>query len=214
MPVTVQLLSGETYSYDIFDNYRIRNLENELLDTLYHLGYRMDNAVFSTRDENGDFSRCEDLDLVNDGDHFYAVVNDAPTSIDMYIDFDGDTVYLTDDDSTIYRYYGYEYGSNGQGALEIPERVNLIVRLPREGYVVMAEDIAKELADMDDEVEEFDIERVIYNSRADRLNFFNQYYNLFINLPGKLVSISFDGERQLELAMTAMPKRSLKGNIY
>lgn len=73
MSVTVQMMSSDRYSFTMFEGYRIRNLKNELSDTLRIRD--LDRIVIF----NVDNEEVDDREIIEEDSFFHVLIADPPT---------------------------------------------------------------------------------------------------------------------------------------
>ena len=84
---TVQLLSGDRYTFTLFEGYRVLSLQNEMNDILH---CNRDRITISRRNEDGEYNVCDPMEYVESGENYYAAISVPNEPL---------TFYLTQDDS-------------------------------------------------------------------------------------------------------------------
>lgn len=168
MSVTVQLMSGKIYSFDIFDGYRIRNLRYEVYTVIRNEDRSFTDSeriVFS----NKEYEHPDDMDYVNDGDHYYIFVKeeDEIPRIRLTLGENG-VMCLRHQNGQLIRYYGWNVSdmSDVSDVSDIKEAIlEVDIEDIEDAYNVMRQDIRFEVDDgddYDDEIlEDLDNDRII-----------------------------------------------------
>jgi hypothetical protein len=86
MSITVQLMSGDVHTLEIFDGYRIVNTKNEIASIL---GVNRDLVTISQRQDDNEFDILDDMDYV-DGKYYYAFVEAQQDPPEYFLKFDYD----------------------------------------------------------------------------------------------------------------------------
>jgi hypothetical protein len=87
MSITVQLMSGDVHTLEIFDGYRIVNTKNEIASIL---GVNRDLVTISQRQDNDEFDVLDDMDYAEDGKYYYAFVEAEQDPPEYFVKFDYD----------------------------------------------------------------------------------------------------------------------------
>jgi hypothetical protein len=100
MSITVQLMSGQTYTLDIFDGYRIVNSKNEIATILK---VNRDLVTISCRNEDGEFEIIDNMDYAQDGEHYHAFIDEEEDPPEYYMrfeqsDIDFEKILICDED--------------------------------------------------------------------------------------------------------------------
>ncbi len=83
--IQLMLMSGETYSLDIFDGYRIVHAKNELGGILK---VNRDLVTISHRNEDGEFEVLDNMEYVQDGQQYYVFIREEEDPPEYYVRFD------------------------------------------------------------------------------------------------------------------------------
>lgn len=84
MPITVELMSGEIHTLDIFDGYRIVNIKNEMG---FNLHQNRDLITISRRLEDGEYEILDNMNYAEDGCYYYAFIAQEDP-LEYYLKFD------------------------------------------------------------------------------------------------------------------------------
>lgn len=84
--IIVELMSGETLTFEGFDGYRVLNLQREIVERMG--GY---SVSIMQKDSDGEFEILDGLDYI-ENDYYYAIVdNEVLAPMKFFLVFTGDT---------------------------------------------------------------------------------------------------------------------------
>ena len=171
MSVTVQLMSGTIYSFDIFDGYRIRNLRYELYTVLRNedRSFRDSERIVFTHtvdreyENDREYEQTDDMDFIEDGDHYYAFVREEEERLRVRLTLgENGVMCLRHQNGQLIRYCGWEVNDRVDDLIDdieyipIEQVINdavIEVNIEDDAYDVMRRDIRSMVADEDDDDE-------------------------------------------------------------
>ena len=85
MSIIVQLMSGDTYTLNIFDGYRVVHTKNEIASILK---VNRDLVNISSQNEEGEFDILDNMNYVQDGEKYHAFIGEEEDPPEYYMRFD------------------------------------------------------------------------------------------------------------------------------
>ena len=166
MSVTVQLMSGAIYSFDIFDGYRIRNLRYELYTLLRNedRSFRDSERIVFTHRVDREYEQTDDMDYVENGDHYYAFVREEEERLRVRLTLgENGVMCLRHQNGQLIRYCGWEVDDRVDDIPieyipieEIIDEAVIEVNIEDDAYDVMRQDIRSMVEEDDDDDEILD----------------------------------------------------------
>ena len=165
--IIVQLMSGETYTLNIFDGYRIIHIKNEIASVLK---VNHDLVNISSKKE-GEFDILDDMDYAEDGEKYYAFVGEEEDPPEYYMKFD------PSDDIDFHGIVILDENRNQVN--HIKKDSTLHVQLSEDGWDflrnVLRENRDGIIYDSEDEYDDHENDRYVRMSKQDVIRRFTNY---------------------------------------
>jgi hypothetical protein len=188
MSINIQIMSGDVYTFSIFDNYRAFNVINDTSRTL-----NVNKELITLyKEEDGIFNIVHKDDFVDEGDYFYIFIKqeeDRPET--LYFTYENDSFILKKKGNIIGCYGWNEIGTND---LEVPDKFNILIQLSIESIDIMRQHIIskvkhdKDTNDTNDTNEDF--MNKIYQEKDSDIVW--RFYDDFVKLDAIYTYLEFE----------------------